>query len=324
MAFLLICLAAFSIVSEAICNSLAQGGGGSLGSYEAGVFNGLVTNLPAAEVNYSAYVGISAGSLNSLTLAQFAPGDEVNASNFLVNSYLTINGSQSVFVDWEGGVLDGLLFHSGLYNTTPESILIKTHFIQPIQHKVSLGTTNIASGLYNVYNESISNADLIEATMCSSAIPMLFQTQAFNGGVYNDGGIYNMIDVDTAIERCFEETDVPEDIVIDMIICFRHTLDPDTKFKTPDVMFRVFEIHSYFASIKSLQDAMVAYPGINFRYFIQPSIDFPPYDALDFNRVFLQKMIDLGISDAKNAINNPINVRAKFEKWSEYDEIIYP
>ena len=193
-----------------------------------------------------------------------------------------------------------------------------------IFRKVSLGTTNIATGLFDRYNETLSIDDIIEATMCSSAIPILFEDQKFNGGVYNDGGIYTMIDAESAVERCLEVTNTEEEIYVDIVSCFRHVLDPDTKLKTLDVFYRAFEITAYASSIKSMQDAMIAYPGVNFRYYIQPSIAISYDEALNFTQQFLQDCINLGISDAKNAIKNAANVREFFKNWSEYDDIFYP
>ena len=306
------------------CYSISQGGGGSLGSYEAGVFYGLVNNLPAAEVAYDVVVGISVGSLNSDSIAQFAKGSEIAASNFLVNTYLTLNGSKSIYEDWAGGLVDGLLFHSGLYSTAPLRNLLKSKTLGSIFRKLSLGTTNIATGLFERYNETLSIDDIIEATMCSSAIPITFEDQKFNGGVYNDGGIYTVIDAESAVERCLEVTDVEEEIYVDILSCYRHVLDPENKLKTLDVLYRTYEVGSYTKSIKSIQDAMVAYPGANFRYYIQPSIVIPGSGGLNFTQEFLQDCVNLGISDAKNAIKNTTDVREKFKNWSEYDNIIYP
>ena len=50
-------------------------GGGSWGVYESGVFDALVSLLPAEEVAYNVVIGISAGSINSMGIAQFEQGD---------------------------------------------------------------------------------------------------------------------------------------------------------------------------------------------------------------------------------------------------------
>lgn len=313
------------VVLSANCYTITQGSGGTYGSYEAGAFFGLVNNLPAPEVNYSAVVGISAGSLNTMVISQYPQGSEIAASQYMLNTWLTLNGSSSIFKEFPGGVIDGLLFHSGIFNTSPEKQLIQTRISQPIQRKITLGTTNMDTGLYNRYNETIGLQGLIEATMCSSAIPILFESQNFNGWTYNDGGIYNMIDPQTAIERCLETTENESEIYVDMLSCFREVLVPEgSKIKTLDVFFRIFEIFANTYSQNAISDAMNAFPNVNFRYYLEPSVKTPFSNGLNFSQAFIQEMINVGISDAENAIHSQGNLREKFQYRSPYQGIIYP
>ena len=61
------------------CRALAMSGGGSKGSYEAGVLYGLVNNDPdKSKYAYDVVTGVSAGSINSIAVSLFAPGDETN------------------------------------------------------------------------------------------------------------------------------------------------------------------------------------------------------------------------------------------------------
>ena len=61
------------------CKAIAMSGGGSKGSYEAGVLYGLVNNDPdKSKFAYDVVTGVSAGSINSVGVSMFAPGDETN------------------------------------------------------------------------------------------------------------------------------------------------------------------------------------------------------------------------------------------------------
>ena len=61
------------------CKALAMSGGGSKGSYEAGVLYGLVNNDPdKTNYAYDVVTGVSAGSINTVAVSLFAPGDELN------------------------------------------------------------------------------------------------------------------------------------------------------------------------------------------------------------------------------------------------------
>jgi len=65
--------------SSKSCRALAMSGGGSKGSYEAGVLYGLVNNDPdKSKYAYDVVTGVSAGSINSIAVSLFAPGDETN------------------------------------------------------------------------------------------------------------------------------------------------------------------------------------------------------------------------------------------------------
>ena len=316
-------LLSFYFTNSIDCYTLSQGGGGIYGAYEAGVFKGLANNLPTAEISYYAYIGISAGSLNSLTLSQFAIGDELAASEYLIDVYLSLNGTSSIFTEWPGGLIDGLLFRSGLFNTKPELELLKSKLIYPIQRRLSLGSTNIQIGDLSIFNESLNSQNLIQATMCSSAIPVIFETQIYDDAVYCDGGVISTINVPTAVERCFEVTPNQNEIFVDVISCFRHVLDPDTKLKTLDVFFRTYEVHGYSKFLMSFASAMEAYPEVNFRYFFEPSEATSRVDEFNFTTANVEYLINLGNSDAQNIIKNPRNLRNEFKNWNPYKNIIF-
>ena len=182
----------------------------------------------------------------------------------------------------------------------------------------------MSKGLYERYNETIGLDNLMEATMCSSAIPITFESQVVNGTLYNDGGAYTAIDVGTAVERCFEVTNNQNEIYVDVISCFRHVLEPEGKIKTLDVFYRAYEISSYTKTEKSLADAIEAYPEVNFRYYVQPSVKMPWENALNFTQAWLTDLIELGTKDAINIIKNEEIMRDRFRNWSQYSNIIYP
>ena len=83
------------------CRALAMSGGGSKGSYEAGVLYGLVTNDPdKANYAYDVVTGVSAGSINSVGVSLFAPGDETNMVQFLSDTWANLK-EKDVFTNWE-------------------------------------------------------------------------------------------------------------------------------------------------------------------------------------------------------------------------------
>jgi hypothetical protein len=89
-----------------------------------------------------------------------------------------------------------------------------------------------------------------------------------------------------------------------------------------DVILRAFEIRGNTGSIKSLNDALRAFPNVNFRYFVQPSIPLPKTDALNFTSAFINEMIDLGYQDASKVINKGYNMKDLLKESQGY--VIYP
>lgn len=312
-------------VTSQPCYALSLGGGGAFGAYQVGSFSALTNLLPQAQSNYSAFVGISVGSLNSLMLSQFPQGSNSEASSFLNTVWTTLNGSSSIFKEFTGGLIGGILFHSGMLNTSPLFSLMKSKVTKLPARKVSMGTIEMNSGEFQMYKENNTLEVLQHASMCSSAIPFFFEDQDLNGGVYGDGGGYNMFDAAEPVRRCLEVTDESQ-VVVDIISLFREELAPDGNetLKTLDVFFRAFEITSYDLGMDSLEFASEAYPKANFRYFVQPSKSYMPYQALDFNLKFLENLISLGYNDTQKVIQSsePFNVKSHLKKRKQI--ILFP
>ena len=67
------------------CNALVMSGGGSNGAWEAGVIWGLVHYGNPDDFKWDVVSGVSAGSINSIGIGVWAPGEEVQGSEELVN-----------------------------------------------------------------------------------------------------------------------------------------------------------------------------------------------------------------------------------------------
>ena len=61
-------------------------GGGSHGSYEAGVLYSLINSNPK-DFEYDVITGVSAGSINALAASVFEIGDEVTMVNWLSDTW---------------------------------------------------------------------------------------------------------------------------------------------------------------------------------------------------------------------------------------------
>jgi len=65
------------------CRALALSGGGNKGAWEAGIVWGLTHYGNPDDFVYDVMTGVSAGTINSVSLSFYPPGEEVQASEYL-------------------------------------------------------------------------------------------------------------------------------------------------------------------------------------------------------------------------------------------------
>jgi predicted acylesterase/phospholipase RssA len=306
------------------CRVLVLSGGGSHGAYEAGVFSGLVYNLPMEEVEYDVVTGISIGSINAVGISQFPVGQEQEAARYMTFVWRTLNSYKSVQRRWPGGILAGFFFHSGLVDTTPERETLNSVVKGPMQRKVMAGSTNANTGEYATFNETLGREGMINATLCSSSIPVAFPLTNFNGTYYMDGFVKYHMDVTSGVKRCLEET-VQRNITVDMVSCSDNFLQvEDTEYTTIEVMKRAQYIHDNNNLVRHLELAMEAFPDVNYRYYIRPSEKLPGELGLDFSDPSLEKSIKIGYNDAKNAVQNGQVVDEVLREMKEKQIVWFP
>lgn len=313
-----------SLVHSQKCRVLVLSGGGSHGAFEAGAISALAYNLPNNESEYNVVVGISAGAINSLGFSHFPLGEEQEAAKFLTATWRTLDNYRSIFRPWPGNWFAGLYKKSGLVDTEPErKTLTDLMQGQSFQRNITVGATCVNTGEYHTFNQSIGVEGMINATMCSSAIPAAFPMQYFQGMYYMDGAVKYHMDVISGIQKCLEMTS-EENIIVDMVSCSPKTLAQENKnYRSEGVMDRADEITSYEKNVKHLEWAKNSFPKVNFRYYIKPSKKLPGEIALDFNPKSIEASIKQGYDDAKAAIDS---YQAFEEALSSFEQlpILFP
>ena len=319
------------IAAGATCKALSMEGGGSHGGYEAGVIWGLVNGLSAEEVNWNVVTGISTGALNSGAVAQFPMGQEKEMADFVLGTWTLINGSYNIYQNWPGGLVEGLLFEYGLFDTTPLKEYVHRRYDKGFNRNITVGATNFNEATTVQFTERLLGDEMIEGIICSASPPPFFPHQQFRGTVYADGGLILNLDYFAAVERCREVVDKDSDITVDLIFDFKPAIQNDSKvFTTLDVAWRVYqEIKPYDGAFWFYYSALNAYPDVNFRYAILPTHDLPFGNIPDVPLAFTKKIIDAeiknGKSDAEQAIKNKADARKLInEGFRSNMEIIYP
>lgn len=305
------------------CYGLSLEGGGAKGAYEAGVLFTFANATKGPYIGYNIVTGISIGALNAGLVSQYIIGDELNMAINLVNFWRSLNGSSDIYVEWKGGLIDGLLFQKGIYDNAPSQQLGKIWMKHGPVRNVTVGSTNLDIGILQNFNESIGLA-IIDAIIASGSVPFFFPPHDFEGYTWADGGCIINLDVFSAIERCLDIT-IEKNITIDMIYDDPSTpLPVDTKFKTLTVLERIYQIHSNDRFIWYSYNAMAAYPQVNFRYILIPSE--PMGSLLNFSKSALEFDIQLGVKDATAALGNNLSGRTVIGELynSLRNQVIYP
>ena len=250
--------------------------------------------------------GISIGAINSGIVSEYPMGQELPMSTDLVGFWRNITGNSDFYKEWNGGLLEGLLFQQGLYDSSPSNALSRRTLTKPIARNVTVGSTNVDTGLFETFSENLGPA-FVDAIGCSASPPLYFPPQQFEAYTWIDGGCIINLDVFSAIERCLEVTNNEAEIVADLIYCNQYNaIPPETELKTLDVFSRAYEIRSYDSSLWYSYNAMVAYPNVDFRYIIIPTVPLSGGTIpLNFTPSNLESEIQQGINDTIAALSNP-------------------
>jgi len=151
-------------------------GGGTFGSYEAGVLWGLYFNdKDKSKYEYDVVTGVSAGSINLGALALFAKGDEKNMIEVMSETWQILTEDQLIG-QWKPlGVITGFFEKTGLLDTQPLHDFVTKFYAKygpEIKRMIAISAVDADSGSVLIFNETTS--DPIKAVMSSAAIPFAF------------------------------------------------------------------------------------------------------------------------------------------------------
>jgi len=215
-----------------MARALVLSGGGSRGSFQAGVLTKLST------LNYDAVYGTSAGALNA-TLFSY-----LNTEN-IESTWSQINSIDDVFQ------FNGLnaVWSPGLYNN---SLLIAKAFAivssNPAKMPVTVTVTSLRSGTVSYSNNSLPAKDFAVAVANSATIPGLCCNLNDTDSV--DGGVVANIPIEQAILDGYDE------ITVVLAMPYSQKVPPDAA--PASLSFNLPEDISYFvpaigALIRSLE-----------------------------------------------------------------------
>ena len=291
-----------------VCRILAVAGGTERGAYEAGAIMGLISNLPPANSTYDVVTGVGIGAVNALIVASYPQGQEAAAAAKLSSFWNSFTYS-TVYKDWIGGLITGLLAESGLYDSTPLRSSIKALMPKKFGRWIAVGATDLLSGSYVVFNSSSQTIANMETGIYASATdPGILPIVTYNKLQLVSGHVKFAIDLLTAVNAC-EALGYSgySNMYVHAILGAGLKLKEveAINYKTLQVTMRYFEIAAFDSFMQVIENAQHDFPGINVEYQIYPSAELNrtlyPYD---FTHQEIIQQINLGQSDAAKAVNS--------------------
>mgnify|MGYP002633242787 CR=1 FL=1 len=170
----IIALSTVVSAKEGKCTALAMSGGGSYGAYEAGVLFGLYHSLTdKSEMEYDVVSGVSAGSINTFAVGVFEIGDEGTMVQTQSDLWANIT-TPEVYINWPGGMVEGVLKQSGVYNDTPMLDYMKNVLVEfgGLKRKTVVAAVDVNTGTYHLMNET--SPETARTAVSSSSIPFVF------------------------------------------------------------------------------------------------------------------------------------------------------
>jgi len=207
--------------------ALVLSGGGSHGSYQAGVIKALAER----GLSWKVVAGVSVGALNGVGVAQYPEALAPQAALHLEEIWRGIKGDGDVYKPWFFGRL-AALWKGGLYNPAPLERLIRANFDPEKLRKsdvcLRIGAVGFGSGKYRYVTEK--DDDIPSWIMASAAFEMAFPPRFIGGDAWMDGGICDCTPVRDVL------ADDPSHI--DVVLTFPATgdLGPDDPKKATNII----------------------------------------------------------------------------------------
>ncbi len=173
-------------------------GGAEKCSFQVGAVKYLLGDL---KLQYDAYIGSSAGTINAAFLAQFKNGNEQEAADKLEGLWNRLTPGQ-IFEPWFlFGRLAGI-WKSSIFNSKPMQKLIeRTISLKKIRAsgKITIaGAVSVDSGKYTCFHPS--HPDFLKAIAASATFPGAFTPVKIDNHYFIDAGIKQCSPLEQAIQ----------------------------------------------------------------------------------------------------------------------------
>lgn len=208
-----------------VCRAFSLSGGGSIGSYEAGVVYGLNNNQDPSNVAWDVVSGVSAGAINSAGISLFTPDEGLKMSEWLVKTWSTLDNDK-IYKEYPEGFIRAIEKEQSVFDDSPLVDLIQG-FIDELggpKRRLIVSAADVNTGNYVPFYENTPLDVLPHAVVASGSIPFIFPPQKIGDYVLMDGGTIWNVNLVSAADRCREIVDDDSKIIMDIVLCHDHEI----------------------------------------------------------------------------------------------------
>ena len=162
------------------CNALVLSGGGSNGAWEIGVLWGFVHYGNPADFEWDYLTGISAGAINTAGLVGWAPGEEIQGTEWLSDTFNSL-GSKDIWKEWPEGLSSSVFKEMSLLDSSPaldtlKGLLAQSQFVNGYKRGFTIAAENVETGEYTLFTRDnvLFGDELAQAALSSGSIPTVF------------------------------------------------------------------------------------------------------------------------------------------------------
>lgn len=184
---------------------LVLSGGGSKGSYQAGVLSYLMTEK---KDRWNAHIGVSVGAINCAQVAQYPDEKGDQCVDDLLNFWKKLR-TKDVYKGWFFGKVSAL-WKPSVYNSLPLREYLEPKIsrdrILATGKQLQVGVVSMDTGRYRMFTEQ--DEEILSGVLASAAYPVMLLTVPIQGEQWSDGGIRNVTPLAAAFALGATDIDV--------------------------------------------------------------------------------------------------------------------
>lgn len=157
------------------------------------------------------------GALNAAHCATYPVGQEIQMTDDLLTMWTNLTAGH-LYKSWKFGILQGLAYEKGLFDSSPLHEFIHQYFKgRKLYRKIHINSVDAITGNVISFDEDSDLEHFKKGLMGSTAMPFVFPPVEYEDKLLFDGGVAWNLDIYSAIEKCSKLVDDDSKIILDII-----------------------------------------------------------------------------------------------------------